>query len=74
MHVQLDPAGVGEVPGRERVWGVRFLGDAVIVRHYIAFHPPEEDIRDYPETHELTRDEWAQMHADYGLTLQGKRV
>jgi hypothetical protein len=71
MLVQVDPAGVGEVPDRKRAWGVRFFGDTVIARHYIVDLAPEEDIRDFPETHELTRDEWAQMHAEYGLTLDG---
>lgn len=75
MRVQVDPAGKGEVPGRQRQWQARFLGrtgDPVLVRHYIVDLAPEEDIRDYPETHELTWDEWTEKHAEYGMTLEGK--
>jgi len=71
MHVQTDPAGKGEVPDRKRAWGVTFAFGKVIVRHYIVDLAPEEDIRDFPETHEMTRDEWAERHAEYGLTLDG---
>ena len=72
MLVQKDPSGKGEVPDRARAWGVSFLHSAAIVRHYIADLAPGEDVTDYPETHELTLDEWAEKHAEYGLTLDGK--
>lgn len=74
MRIQSDPR-VSEVPNRQRAWGASLLGGTggtVVVRHYIADLAPGEEIDDYPETHELTWDEWLARHADYGLDVSGR--
>ena len=74
---QVDPAGIGEIPNRTRKWMPRFLGgrgDRVIVRHYVVDLHPEEDLRDYPETYEMSWAEWEKRCGDYGLTVDGKPV
>lgn len=71
----LDPVQ-GEIPGRARAWMASFPGGMnggpVIVRHYITDQQPDEDLRDYPDTHELTWDEWLNQHRDYGLDSKGR--
>lgn len=53
--------------GRERRWHAYFFGGPVVLRKELVV-PVDGD---YPETWELTWAEWEDMHADYGLNIDG---
>lgn len=54
-----------DVPRR---WMVHFVGGGATLRHY-AIEPMEGDD---PPTVRLTREQWEQQHAGYGLTVDGQ--
>ena len=60
--------GPGMVPGRRRRWHVANFGMFVIARHVIDDQRPDEDVTDDPPTLRLTRAEWLERHAEFGLT------
>lgn len=58
---------------RQRFWGVTFVGAVVLVRHYPVLAPGEDLTEDTP-TIRLTKDEWLQRHAEWGLDVDGNRL
>lgn len=59
---------------RKRVWAAAMSapGASVVVRR-VAVLDPGEDLTEYPETWELTWDEWLAAHeVTYGLTVDGR--
>lgn len=58
---------------RQRFWGVTFVRDVVFVRHYPVLEPGE-DLTEQTPTIRLTKDEWLQRHAEWGLDVDGNRL
>lgn len=56
---------------RPRQWQVMIMGDTVTARYY-AILEPGEDLTEYPRTERMTRAEWSERHAEYGLTVDGQ--
>jgi hypothetical protein len=69
-----DPVGRYD-PDRPRQWGVHFLAgagaDPVVVRQY-ATPGLGEDLTEDPPSRELTWEEWAISHGEYGLDTDGQ--
>lgn len=56
----------------ERRWAAVFLGSRVLLRNWL-IPDPGEDLTDDPPTVTLTAQEFANTHADYGLTADGRQ-
>lgn len=58
---------------RQRFWGIAHMGGLVFVRHYPVL-APGEDLAEQTPTIRLTRDEWLERHAEWGLDVDGNPV
>lgn len=70
----VDNQRVPMVEGRERRWQVLFPhGDEALLVHYLVLEPGE-DVSDSPPEVRMSRAEFRERHAEFGLDVDGRPV